>query len=80
MNCEPSGVEGNVIGSSGFCFIVWSQDYCDLRSGRLDDPWLLDMFLIGNKYLLLSLLLSLLYNWGQERGDEVLALKHPFGT
>ena len=41
---------------------VWSQDCCDLRFGRLDDPFLLDMFLPGNKYLLLSLLLSLLLN------------------
>ena len=38
LNGELSGVKGNVIEAQGGFFIVWSQDYCDLRSGRLADP------------------------------------------
>ena len=62
LNCELSGVEGYAIEALEGLFVVWSRDYCDLRGGRLDNPWLLDMSLLGNKYLLLSLLFSLLLN------------------
>ena len=30
--------KGMSLEAQGGLFIVWSQDYCDLRHGRLDDP------------------------------------------
>ena len=38
LNYDLSGVEGCVIEAQEGFFIVWSRDYCDLRSGRLDSP------------------------------------------
>ena len=31
-------LKGYIIEAQGGLFIVWSQDYCDLRCGWLDDP------------------------------------------
>ena len=31
-------LKGYIIEAQGGLFIVWSQDFCDLRCGRLDDP------------------------------------------